>query len=77
MDLQRAYNEERQIAAGQKWKLPPSGQPVSLFGVPPNANDDGLNDQLIERRCVMQPSDDSKAFYIHKTKNTVAVAIYV
>ena len=61
MDMRRAYLEERQAAAGQKWKLPPSGQPVSLFGAPSsNLTGDDSNDLPIDRRCVMRPSDDSK-----------------
>ena len=60
MDMRRSYVEDRQNAAGQKWKLPPSGQPVSLFGAPQSNANDETNDQPLERRCVMQPSDDSK-----------------
>lgn len=58
MDLKRLYIEETSAAAGQKWKLPPSGQPVSLFG-----NTSGGGEEVTEtreRRCGMRPSDDSK-----------------
>lgn len=40
MDMRRTYVEETSTAAGQKWKLPPSGQPVSLFGAPSSSKDD-------------------------------------
>jgi hypothetical protein len=64
MDMRRAFDEERSAAAGQKWKLPTSGQPVCLFGAPSAAflttPGDDSNDMPIDRRVVMRPSDDSK-----------------
>ena len=61
MDMRRAYLEEVSAAAGQKWKLPPSGQPVSLFGAPSNnPGGDDSNENYIDRRCIMRPTDDSK-----------------
>jgi hypothetical protein len=59
VDMQRMYDEDSNTAAGQKWKLPPSGQPVSLFGNPSRNNDDATEGP-IERRCTMRPKDDSK-----------------
>lgn len=57
MDLKRQYIEETTAAAGQKWKLPPSGQPVSLFGNQCTNEETG---EHVERRCSMRPTDDSK-----------------
>lgn len=57
MELKRQYNEETTAAAGQKWKLPPSGQPVSLFG---NTSSSEETSENKERRCCMRPPDDSK-----------------
>jgi len=59
VEMQRNYAEDSNTAQGQKWKLPPSGQPVSLFGNPSRSNDDAAEGP-IERRCTMRPSDDSK-----------------
>ena len=42
---------------GQKWKLPPQGQPVSLFGAPLSNGED--YEVPFERRAVMRPGDDS------------------
>ncbi|RZF45207.1 hypothetical protein LSTR_LSTR011104 [Laodelphax striatellus] len=44
----RHHQEERQATIGQKWKLPPGGQPISLFATPPNA----------KPRKVIRPQDD-------------------
>jgi len=62
MDMKRTYVEETSSAAGQKWKLPPSGQPVSLFGAPSSSRDDAAEGP-IERRCTMRPKDDSELLY--------------
>lgn len=47
----------RAQAAGQKWKLPPCGQPVSLFGAPMSNGED--YEVPVERRAVMRHDDDS------------------
>lgn len=57
MDMKRKYVEETTASAGQKWKLPPSGQPVCLFGNPSGNEEAG---ETREKRCCMRPSDDSK-----------------
>ncbi|XP_021949449.1 rap guanine nucleotide exchange factor 4 isoform X3 [Folsomia candida] len=57
MDMQRTYAEETSTVSGQKWKLPPSGQPVSLFGNPSSHAEDGIEGP-IERRCTMHGCDD-------------------
>jgi len=67
MELRRVYTEERAVTQGQKWKLPPSGQPISLFGAPSAnltvtgtlAGDENESGGPLERRCVMRPMDDS------------------
>ncbi|ODN00672.1 Rap guanine nucleotide exchange factor 4 [Orchesella cincta] len=56
MDMKRTYVDEITAAAGQKWKLPPSGQPVCLFGNPSGNEEAGEGTR--ERRCGMRPSDD-------------------
>lgn len=43
------YQEDRQQNMGQKWKLPPNGQPISLF----TGNASGT-------RSIIRPDDDSK-----------------
>ncbi|XP_072382091.1 rap guanine nucleotide exchange factor 4 isoform X1 [Diabrotica undecimpunctata] len=43
----RRYNEDRKAHEGQKWKLPPLGQPISLF----SASDD-------TGRTIIMPQDD-------------------
>lgn len=42
------YQEDRKAHSGQKWKLPPCGQPISLFS--------GSK----ESRTIIMPQDDSK-----------------
>lgn len=44
----RRYQEDRRAHNGQKWKLPPCGQPISLF----SAED--------APRTIIMPQDDSK-----------------
>ncbi len=61
MDMRKTYAEETTTVAGQKWKLPHGGQPVSLFGNPSAQLEDGSEGM---QRCNMRPSDDSK-FYFH------------
>ncbi|KAJ9588304.1 hypothetical protein L9F63_018328, partial [Diploptera punctata] len=46
MSQLRRYQDERALNAGQKWKLPPCGQPISLFS--------GSS----EGRTVIRPTDD-------------------
>lgn len=46
----RRYQEERKAREGQKWKLPPFGQPISLFSGKENG------------RTVIMPQDDSKCY---------------
>lgn len=47
--------EDRQLQAGQKWKLPPNGQPISLF-----------SGNATNRRTIIHPDDDGK----HQILNT-------
>ncbi|XP_054286535.1 rap guanine nucleotide exchange factor 4 isoform X2 [Macrosteles quadrilineatus] len=42
------YQEERVASAGQKWKLPPCGQPISLFSGPTDG----------KTRTLIRPTDD-------------------
>lgn len=44
------YEEERAVSAGQKWKLPPAGQPISLFS--------GATDG--KKRALIRPNDDGR-----------------
>ncbi|XP_075237776.1 exchange protein directly activated by cAMP [Lycorma delicatula] len=44
----RRHQEDKNATAGQKWKLPPCGQPISLFAAPPNGRP----------RTVIRPADD-------------------
>ncbi|GLV32312.1 Exchange protein directly activated by cAMP [Carabus blaptoides fortunei] len=47
MSLLRRYQDDKNAHAGQKWKLPPCGQPISLFtGV------------MAESRTIIRPADD-------------------
>ena len=48
----RRYEDEKARTRGQKWKLPPLGQPVSLFGPGGTTEPQG--------RTVIRPQDDSK-----------------
>ncbi|XP_046678559.1 rap guanine nucleotide exchange factor 4 isoform X2 [Homalodisca vitripennis] len=48
MSQLRRYQEERQASAGQKWKLPPAGQPISLFSGPTDG----------KTRTLIRPADD-------------------
>lgn len=43
------YQEDRQLNMGQKWKLPPNGQPISLF-----------SGNTTNTRAIIRPDDDSK-----------------
>jgi len=43
------YQEDRQQNMGQKWKLPPNGQPIGLFSGNTTAT-----------RNIIRPDDDSK-----------------
>lgn len=44
------YQEDRQQNMGQKWKLPPNGQPISLF-----------SGNVTATRTVIRPDDDSES----------------
>lgn len=47
------YQEDRQLHSGQRWKLPPNGQPITLFsGV------SGVS------KTIIRPDDDSKCFFL-------------
>ncbi|KAI5744870.1 hypothetical protein M8J76_006025 [Diaphorina citri] len=48
MTHMKRYQDERAASAGQKWKLPPSGQPISLFSGPVDSR----------IRTMIRPSDD-------------------
>uniref|UniRef100_A0A8D9DTX0 Rap guanine nucleotide exchange factor 4 n=2 Tax=Cacopsylla melanoneura TaxID=428564 RepID=A0A8D9DTX0_9HEMI len=48
MTHMKRYQDERTASAGQKWKLPPSGQPISLFSGPVDSR----------MRTMIRPSDD-------------------
>lgn len=56
MSQLRRYQEERAASAGQKWKLPPAGQPISLF----SGSSDGKS------RSFIRPSDDGECSLIPK-----------
>lgn len=43
------YQEDRNLHNGQKWKLPPNGQPICLFSGNPSAT-----------RTLIRPDDDSE-----------------
>lgn len=43
------YQEDKNLHAGQRWKLPPNGQPITLFSGIPGAV-----------KTVIRPNDDSK-----------------
>lgn len=43
------YQEDKELNAGQKWKLPPNGQPICLFSGHPTYT-----------RRMIRPDDDSK-----------------
>jgi Rap guanine nucleotide exchange factor 4 len=45
------YREEREQNAGQKWKLPPNGQPICLFSGNTTAT-----------KTIIRPDDDSEFF---------------
>lgn len=47
------YNDDKNMNGGQKWKLPPNGQPVSLF-----------SGNTTSSRAMIRPDDESKYFYI-------------
>lgn len=53
MQLLRHYQEDKNQHAGQKWKLPPCGQPISLFSA-----------SVVESRTIIRPTDDSKFFLL-------------
>lgn len=50
------YQEDKKLHEGQKWKLPPCGQPISLFS--------GDNDT----RTIIRPDDDSKLMQLDNAK---------
>lgn len=56
MQLLKHYQEDKNQNAGQKWKLPPCGQPISLFSA-----------SCSESRTIIRPSDDSKLIIIPKS----------
>jgi Rap guanine nucleotide exchange factor 4 len=43
------YKDDRQQNAGQKWKLPPNGQPICLF-----------SGNTTAERTIIRPDDDSE-----------------
>lgn len=49
LTLLSRYQEDKELNAGQKWKLPPNGQPISLFSGHPASN----------IRRMIHPDDDS------------------
>lgn len=49
----RRYQEDRKAHDGQKWKLPPCGQPISLFSGNENA------------RTIIMQQDDSNLTTVH------------
>lgn len=48
MSLLRRYQDDKNAHSGQKWKLPPCGQPISLFTC-----------SISESRTIIRPADDS------------------
>lgn len=55
LDEQRRYEEETKNAVCQKWKLPPCGQPVSLFSNSESNNPGNVG--VASNK--MRPQDDS------------------
>lgn len=45
--------DDKQMHSGQKWKLPPNGQPICLFSGNPT-----------QTRTIIRPDDDSKFAFI-------------
>lgn len=54
MSQLRRYQEEKAASAGQKWKLPPAGQPISLFSGPTDG----------KTRTLIRSSDDGECAVI-------------
>lgn len=48
------YQEDRQQNSGQKWKLPPNGQPICLF-----------SGNVTATKAIIRPDDDSKLIELH------------
>lgn len=60
MTHMKRYQDEKVASAGQKWKLPPAGQPISLFSGPVDSR----------MGTMIRPTDDSKFIIINnKTTN--------
>ncbi|KAF4532333.1 hypothetical protein B566_EDAN003636 [Ephemera danica] len=60
IDQLRRYMQQRDACAGQKWKLPPCGQPISLFGKDaagaPTTNP--ADEGEVQGRSMIRPEDD-------------------
>jgi hypothetical protein len=61
------YQEDRQQNMGQKWKLPPNGQPISLF-----------SGNVTGSRTVIRPDDDSESqlFIIINCHESLVAYVY-
>lgn len=51
------YQEDRQQNMGQKWKLPPNGQPIGLF-----------SGNVTATRTIIRPDDDSEQYRLHSLR---------
>jgi hypothetical protein len=59
------YQEDRQQNMGQKWKLPPNGQPISLF-----------SGNVTGSRTVIRPDDDSESRFIMNYHESQVAYVY-
>lgn len=64
MSQLRRYQEDRAAAAGQRWKLPPTGQPVAPFS----------NASNTRGRAVIRPTDDSELVASHSPRKRFIVS---
>ncbi|XP_069683712.1 rap guanine nucleotide exchange factor 4 isoform X2 [Periplaneta americana] len=72
MSQLRRYQDERSLNAGQKWKLPPCGQPISLF----SGNNEGrtvirATDDIIFRVYCADHTYCTLRFHVNTTAETI------
>lgn len=58
------YQEDKNLHAGQRWKLPPNGQAITLFSGIPGAV-----------KTVIRSDDDSK-FYLYSREMTISLLFF-
>jgi hypothetical protein len=73
MDQLRRYMQQRDACAGQKWKLPPCGQPISLFGKEAGAAaiTNPADEGEVQGRSMIRPEDDSKSLHLNRQFNNI------